>query len=134
MSNLQKLMNKDSLKAELEKLKVKANKLKEQPNAKNLVYSIIGNSLTPMIHDIAKNYTVKRTHTGKYRVHGKTYRTRKLAEKAWYNDSNILLGKTKGKRNLVESVLVPVGVMAPVLVPAIMNSKWMTENVRLGQN
>lgn len=84
---------KEFLKSELVKLKIQESKLRQQNlNKKEIIntgiLSVVGQSLTPTIHQVGMSFGIKRTHKGKYRVHGKTYRNKKLAEKRWIGITN----------------------------------------------
>lgn len=128
--------DREALKAELERLKDREAKLRLQ-NLKSkpftwstdLTYSIIGQALAPQIHKVAQDYAIRRTHTGKFKVHGRTYRTKKLAEKAWRQDTatlfNIGSNRKSGKRDLVENLIVTAGNFTFFGFPQIM--KWVNE-------
>lgn len=123
-------MNDKLLKAELEKFKTEETKLQSLLR-KNLfnpdfamsgVLSAVGWSLTPTIHKVGMSFGIKRTKTGSYRVHGKTYRTKKLAETRWMKDCSILQNFTdKKKGSLIENLVGRLGDMSGLILPVMYN-------------
>lgn len=118
---------KESLKSELTKLKLQDLKLRQQILNKkeiinNGILSVVGQSLTPTIHKLGMSFGVKRMHTGHYKVHGKRYRTKKLAEKRWLKDCSLLQSSDEKKKgSLIENLFGGLGDMSGLILPVMYN-------------
>jgi hypothetical protein len=100
------------LRAALEQQRATGDRLQSMAAASA---AVIGNAIGATIRGKAFEHASHRTRTGAYRMHGRTYKTRKLARLAWYRDM------AAGRRgSLVEQVLVGAADLAPFLVPEVL--------------